>query len=168
MREVVGEVTDIPLLIAVAPATIPDLNSVTVCEVSVCEIDAAAVVCPGKMIVAGPVPLLIDTVWPAIPDLELHAIGVDTICSVQALGAAIGSDGAVVEGPKLAITAGTVANDHWGAIDVPVLGRQTLCVVCEGCDDEGTEVGWGLSRNPRGGARKGDDDETKVLLHDRD
>jgi len=102
------------------PATIPELNPVAIREASVCEIHAAAVVRPGKVIVARPVPLLVDTVWPAIPYLELHAIRVYSICSVQALSTAIGSDGAVLEGPALIITAGAVAHDHWGAIGVAV------------------------------------------------
>ena len=100
------------------PDTIPDLDCVTVCEVSACEIHTAAVVRPCKTIVASPVPLLVGTVWQAIPDLELHAIRVDTKCDVQTLGAAIGSDSAVFEGPELAITSGTVTDDHWRAIDV--------------------------------------------------
>ena len=100
------------------PVTIPDLNCVTVCKVSVCEIHAAAVVRPCKMIVASPVPLLVGAVWLAIPDFELHAIRVNTTRGVQALGAAIGSDGAVFEGPELVITAGTVTDDHRRAIGV--------------------------------------------------
>jgi len=50
--------------------------------------------------------------------LELHAIRINTICGVQAFSAAIGSDGAVFEGPKLAITAGAVVDDYWRAIGV--------------------------------------------------
>jgi hypothetical protein len=100
------------------PVTIPDLNSVTVCDGSACEIHAAAVVRPGEMIVTGPIPLLIGTVWPAIPYLELDAIRVDTARGVEALGAAIGSDGAIFEGPELAIATGTVADDDWRAVGV--------------------------------------------------
>lgn len=100
------------------PATIPDLNSVTVCELTVCEIHATAVVGPGKVIVAGPPPLLVDAIWPTIPDLELHAIRINSICGVQALSASIGSEGAVFEGPELVVTAGAVTDDHWGAIGV--------------------------------------------------
>ena len=100
------------------PATIPYLNSVTVCEGSSCEIYAAAVVRPSKMIVASPVPLLVGTIWPAIPNLELDAIRVETICNIEALRAAIGSDGAVFEGEELTITAGTVTDDDWRAIGV--------------------------------------------------
>jgi hypothetical protein len=94
------------------------LNFVTVREDSVCEIHAAAVVRPGEMIVTGPPPLLVDAVWPTIPYLELDAIRVDTICGVEALGAAIGRDGAVLEGPELVIGAGAVADDDWRAICV--------------------------------------------------
>jgi len=130
--EVVGEVTDVPHLIAVAPATIPDLNSVTVCELTVCEIQATAVVRPGKVIVAGPPPLLVDALWPTIPDLELHTIRINPVRGVQALSASIGSDGAVFEGPELVITAGAVTDDHGGAIGVAILGCQTLCVVSRG------------------------------------
>jgi len=78
------------------------------------------VIRPGKVIIMRPGPLLADTIWPAIHDPELHAIKDDSNCSVQALSTAIGSDGAVFEGPELIITAGTVAYDHWGAIDVAV------------------------------------------------
>ena len=100
------------------PDAIPYLNFVTVGEHAVCDIHAAAMVRPGKVIVASPPPLLVEIIWPAIPNLELHAIGVDTICSVEALSAAIGRDGAVFEGPKLVFTTGTVADDDWGAIGV--------------------------------------------------
>ena len=100
------------------PATIPYLNPVTVCEVSVYEIHAATVVRPGEVLVAGIPPLLVDTVRPAFPDLEQGAIGVDSVCSVEALGAAIGGDGAVGEGEELVLTAGTVADDHWGAVGI--------------------------------------------------
>jgi len=78
------------------------------------------VVRPGKVIVARPVPLLVVAVWQAIQDPELHAIKDASNCSVQALSTAIGSDGAVFEGPELIITAGTVAYDHWGATGVAV------------------------------------------------
>ena len=104
------------------PATIPELNSVTVCELSVCEVQATAVVGPGKVIVASPPPLLVDALWPTIPNLELHAIRIVSICDVQALSASIGRNGAVFEGPVLVIAASAVTDDHWGAIGVTKIG----------------------------------------------
>jgi hypothetical protein len=100
------------------PGTIPYLDPVTVCEDSICDIHAAAVVRPGEMIIVGPPPLLVDTVRPAIPNLELHTIGVDAISGVKALCASIGSDRTVLEGPVLVISTSAVADDHWGAIGV--------------------------------------------------
>jgi hypothetical protein len=95
------------------PATVPELDPVAVCLASVCEIYATAVVCPGKVIITGPPPLLVGTVRPAIPELELHAIDVISVCDVEALGAAIGSDGTVGEGEVLGVVADAVADDHW-------------------------------------------------------
>jgi hypothetical protein len=100
------------------PSAIPYLDPVPIGETSVCEIYAAAMVRPGEMVVAGPPPLLVGTVRPAIPDLELYAIGVATICNVQALCAAVSSDGTLFEGPELIITASAVTDDDWGAVNV--------------------------------------------------
>ena len=103
------------------------MNPVTVCELSVCEIDATAVVRPGKVIVAGPPPLLVDALWPTIPDLELHAIRIDSICGVQTLSASIGSDCAVFESPELVITTCAIRDDHWGAIGVAERRQYRRC-----------------------------------------
>ena len=70
------------------------------------------------MIIPGPVPLLVGITWPAIPNLELHAISVGAKCNVEALRATIGSDGAICEGPELVVTTGTVADADGRAIGV--------------------------------------------------
>lgn len=73
---------------------------------------------PGKMIVPGPVPLLVGIIWPAIPNLELHAIRIGAKCNVEAFRATIGSEGTICEGPELVITTSTVADADWRAIGV--------------------------------------------------
>ena len=75
-------------------------------------------VCPSEVIVGGIKPLLVGTVWQAVQDLELVAIGVESICHIEALGAAIGGDGAVGEGEGLVYSAITIADDHWGAVGI--------------------------------------------------